>query len=135
VNVDGNDVEAIFEAAHDAVEHARDGAGPTLIECQTMRMHGHGAHDDMGYVPDGMLEEWERRDPIDRYAARLVAELGFAEEEVEEIREQVRSFVADCAEKALASPMPDPTAATAGVFAEEWEPLGDGEAPWSRWEE
>jgi TPP-dependent pyruvate/acetoin dehydrogenase alpha subunit len=134
VSIDGNDVEAVFEAAHAAVEHARGGAGPTLIECQTMRMHGHGAHDDMSYVPDGMLEEWEKRDPIERYATRLASELGFAEDEVDEIREQVRSYVADCAEKALASPMPDPAIATEGVFAERWEPLGDGEAPWSRWE-
>jgi TPP-dependent pyruvate/acetoin dehydrogenase alpha subunit len=134
VNIDGNDVEAVFEAAHAAVEQARGGAGPTLIECQTMRMHGHGAHDDMSYVPDGMLGEWEKRDPIERYAARLVSEFGFAEDEVSEIREQVRSHVAECAEKALASPLPDPAIATEGVFAERWEPLGDGEAPWSRWE-
>jgi TPP-dependent pyruvate/acetoin dehydrogenase alpha subunit len=134
VDVDGNDVEAVFEAAHAAVERARGGAGPTLIECQTMRMHGHGAHDDMSYVPDGMLEEWERRDPLERYAARLAAELGFGEDEVGEIREQVRSYVADCAEQALASPLPDPAIATEGVFAERWQPLGDGEAPWSRWE-
>jgi TPP-dependent pyruvate/acetoin dehydrogenase alpha subunit len=134
VKVDGNDVEAVFEAVHVAVERARGGGGPSLIECQTMRMHGHGAHDDMSYVPDGMLEEWERRDPIERYAARLGSELGFAEDEVTEIREQVRSYVADCAEKALASPLPDPAIATEGVFAERWEPLGDGEAPWSGWD-
>jgi TPP-dependent pyruvate/acetoin dehydrogenase alpha subunit len=134
VSIDGNDVEAVFEAAHAAVEHARDGAGPTLIECQTMRMHGHGAHDDMSYVPDGLLEEWEKRDPIERYAARLVSEFGFAEDEVSEIREQVRSHVAECAEQALASPLPDPAIAAEGVFAERWEQLGDGEAPWSRWE-
>ena len=53
VNVDGNDVEAVFEAAREAAERARGGGGPTLIECQTMRMHGHGAHDDMRYVPNG----------------------------------------------------------------------------------
>jgi len=134
VSVDGNDVEAVFEAAHAAVERARGGGGPTLIECETMRMHGHGAHDDMSYVPDGMLEEWEQRDPIKRYAERLVSALGFAADEVAEIREQVRSYVAECAEQALASPLPDPAIATEGVFAERWEPLGDGEAPWSGWD-
>ena len=133
-SVDGNDVEAVFETAQAAAERARGGEGPTLIECQTMRMHGHGAHDDMSYVPDGMLDEWERRDPIERYAARLVSDLGFAEEEVAEIREQVHSYIAECAERALASPLPDPAIATEGVFAERWEPLGDGEAPWSHWE-
>ena len=61
VNVDGNDVEEVFEAAREAADLARAGGGPTLIECQTMRMHGHGAHDDMRYVPKELRDEWERR--------------------------------------------------------------------------
>ena len=129
--VDGNDVEAVFEAARDAVDRARGGDGPTLIECETMRMHGHGAHDDMSYVPSEMLDSWAERDPIDLYANRLVAEHGFSTQEVEEIRSEVRDYVEECAAKALDSPMPDPEAATQGVFAERWEPLGDGRAPWS----
>jgi len=133
VSVDGNDVEAVFESARAAVEGAREGGGPTLIECHTMRMHGHGAHDDMSYVPDELLGEWERRDPIDRYAKRLLEEFGFDQGEVDSIRTEVEQLVAECTEKALASPMPEPEAATDGVFAEQWEPLGDGQAPWSRW--
>jgi pyruvate dehydrogenase E1 component alpha subunit len=131
--VDGNDVEAVFEAASVAAERARRGAGPTLIECVTMRMHGHGAHDDMSYVPDGMLEEWARRDPIERYAERLRSEFGFTAGEIERIADEVSSYVAECADRALASPMPDPETAAGGVFADAWEPLGDGQAPWSRW--
>ena len=130
VKVDGNDVEAVFGAARDAVGRARSDGGPTLIECVTMRMHGHGAHDDMSYVPDGMLERWAKRDPIDRYARLLVSDHGFPEEEVERIRADVRDYVEECAAKALESPMPDPATATEGVFAERWEPLGDGKAPW-----
>jgi pyruvate dehydrogenase E1 component alpha subunit len=133
VNVDGNDVEDVFEAARDACARARTGEGPTLIECQTMRMHGHGAHDDMRYVPKEMLEEWERRDPIDRYAERLVADCGFSTDELDGIRAQVRAHVDDCAGRALDSPMPDPELATQGVFADAWQPLGDGGAPWSGW--
>jgi pyruvate dehydrogenase E1 component alpha subunit len=133
VTVDGNDVEAVFHAALDATERARGGDGPTLIECQTMRMHGHGAHDDMRYVPKEMLEEWERRDPIDRYAERLVAEYGFSTQEVEGIRSEVRAEVEECAARALESPLPDPKLAAEGVFADTWEPLGDGMAPWSYW--
>jgi TPP-dependent pyruvate/acetoin dehydrogenase alpha subunit len=132
-SVDGNDVEAVFEVARVAVDRARAGDGPTLIECHTMRMHGHGAHDDMRYVPDEMLEEWSRRDPIDLYSGRLIDELGFSSDEVEGIRGSVEEYVDECAEVALASPMPDPSIATEGVFAESWAPLGDGEAPWSRW--
>jgi pyruvate dehydrogenase E1 component alpha subunit len=135
VSVDGNDVEAVFEAAREAVDRARSGDGPTLIECHTMRMHGHGAHDDMRYVPKELFEEWEKRDPIELYAKRLTSELGFSNDEVESIRESVKQEVAGAAERALASPMPEPDLALEGVFAERFEPLGDGEAPWSRWRE
>jgi pyruvate dehydrogenase E1 component alpha subunit len=80
-----------------------------------------------------MFEEWGRRDPIERYAKRLVDDFGFADSEVEEIRTQVREYVGECAEKAVSSPMPDPATATDGVFADDFEPLGDGQAPWSFW--
>jgi TPP-dependent pyruvate/acetoin dehydrogenase alpha subunit len=133
LSVDGNDVEAVFEAARDAADRARNGEGPTLIECRTMRMHGHGAHDDMSYVPDELFEEWRARDPIDRYERRLAEEHGFDSEELQSIREDAGREVAEAAEKALASPMPEPDLATEGVFAERWEPLGDGNAPWARW--
>jgi pyruvate dehydrogenase E1 component alpha subunit len=134
VSVDGNDVEAVFEASREAVERARNGGGPTLIECRTMRMHGHGAHDDMSYVPPGVHEEWAKRDPIELYARRLKDDFGFGANEVDAIRDEVSAYVAECAEKALASPMPDPEIATDGVFAEATTPLGDGQAPWSHWQ-
>jgi TPP-dependent pyruvate/acetoin dehydrogenase alpha subunit len=133
LKVDGNDVEAVFEAVRTAAERARSGGGPTLIECETMRMHGHGAHDDMSYVPPKMFEEWRRRDPIERYRERLQGEHGFSAEELDRIAEEVRAQVDEGARAALDSPMPDPALATEGVFADDWEPLGDGEAPWSAW--
>jgi TPP-dependent pyruvate/acetoin dehydrogenase alpha subunit len=129
VKVDGNDVEAVFEAASDACERARSGGGPTLIEAETMRMHGHGAHDDMRYVSKEMLEHWERRDPIHRYEERLAGE-GV---DVAAIRAEVEAEVERGTEWALAQPMPEPSIATSGVFAEADPELGDGEAPWSRW--
>ncbi len=135
VAVDGNDVEEVFEAARVAADRARAGDGPTLIECHTMRMHGHGAHDDMRYVPPELHEEWARRDPIDLYARRLVREHGFSAAELDALRAEVKAYVDECAAKALESPMPEPALATEGVFADRWEPLGDGEAPWSHWSE
>jgi TPP-dependent pyruvate/acetoin dehydrogenase alpha subunit len=129
VTVDGNDVEAVLSAATAAAERARSGGGPTLIECRTMRMHGHGAHDDMSYVPAEMLEEWAQRDPIDRYRERLLADGGFDAAELDSIETEVRAYVDECAERALASPMPDPADALDGVFAAGWEPLGDGRVP------
>ena len=132
VAVDGNDVEAVFAAAAEAADRARSGGGPTLIECRTMRMHGHGAHDDMSYVPDEMLAEWRERDPIDRYSA-LADDHGFSPERLEELRSEIAAEVAAAAERALASPMPEPEGEGEGVFAESWRPLGDGNAPWSRY--
>ena len=133
VEVDGNDVEAVFDAAREAVDRARGDGGPTLIECHTMRMHGHGAHDDMSYVPPELFERWRARDPLDLYRERLVSEHGFSEAEVDGIREEVRAYVDECAAQALESPLPEPGLALEGVFADEFEGLGDGQAPWSRW--
>lgn len=133
LTVDGNDVEAVFEAAHEAVERARAGGGPTLIGCRTMRMHGHGAHDDMSYVPGELLAEWRDRDPIARWEERLVRRDGFDEEEVAEVRAQVQAEIERCTAEALDSPMPEPDAAGADVFAREPTPLGEARAPWSRW--
>ena len=133
VAVDGNDVEAVFEASRVAAERARAGDGPTLIECHTMRMHGHGAHDDMSYVPPELFEEWAQRDPILTYSARLIADHEFTENEIETLREAVKAEVDEGARRALEQPMPDPREAEDGVFATEWEPLGDGNAPWSHW--
>jgi pyruvate dehydrogenase E1 component alpha subunit len=129
VKVDGNDVEAVFEAAAEATERARMGGGPTLIECETMRMHGHGAHDDMRYVPPEMLEEWSKRDPIETYSQRLRSD-GL---DVEAIEKAVAEELERETEWALAQPMPDPATASDDVFADADPELGDGQAPWSRW--
>jgi pyruvate dehydrogenase E1 component alpha subunit len=130
VTVDGNDVEAMFEATRVARERAVNGGGPTLIEAVTMRMHGHAAHDDMKYVPTELVEEWRRRDPIDRQEARL-SSLGV---DVAELRASVAAEIDRAAEEALSAPMPDPRTATDGLFCDgEAELLGDGQAPWSGW--
>lgn len=71
--VDGNDVLAVYAAARVAVDRARSGGGPTLLEARTYRMKGHAEHDGQAYVPREELEEWGRRDPIDLYATKLLA--------------------------------------------------------------
>ena len=127
LSVDGNDPEAMFEATRQARERAIAGEGPTLIEAVTMRMHGHAAHDDMKYVPSEQIEEWKRKDPIDRQVRRLEA-MGV---DVEAVREEVRATIEAAVETALQSPMPDPATATDRVFADEPALLEDGAAPWS----
>jgi pyruvate dehydrogenase E1 component alpha subunit len=129
VSVDGNDVEAMFEATRRARERAVAGGGPTLIEAVTMRMHGHAAHDDMKYVPAEQLETWRRRDPIDRQIRRLAA-LGV---DVDGVRASVQEEIEAGVEAALQQPMPDPATATDRLFADEPVLLEDGHAPWSGW--
>ncbi|HEX4804275.1 MAG TPA: thiamine pyrophosphate-dependent dehydrogenase E1 component subunit alpha [Conexibacter sp.] len=128
VTVDGNDVEAVFEAVRAARERALAGEGPTLVEAVTMRMHGHAAHDDMRYVPPEQLVAWAARDPVERQERRVAA-LGVDVAALHAaVEEQVEAAVAE----ALAAPMPDPADAAAGVFADgEPQPLADGHAPWS----
>ena len=69
--VDGNDVVAVWRTAREAVERARRGDGPVLIESKTMRMTGHAQHDAAEYVPREMLEYWKARDPLSRYEKYL----------------------------------------------------------------
>jgi pyruvate dehydrogenase E1 component alpha subunit len=129
ISVDGNDAEAMFEATRQARERALAGEGPTLIEAVTMRMHGHAAHDDMKYVPKEQVEEWRKKDPIDRQEARL-RDAGV---DTTGVREEVRAAIDAGTQEALAMPMPDPETATDRLFHEGDEDilLGDGNAPWS----
>src|ERR1700745_1897563 len=73
ISVDGNAPGAMFEAPRQARERALAGEGPTLLEAVTMRMHGHAAHDDMKYVPQAQIEEWRKKDPIERQERSLRA--------------------------------------------------------------
>lgn len=117
VVVDGNDVEAVYRATQEAVERARGGGGPSLIEAKTMRMLGHAIHDGAEYVPAALLAEWAERDPVRRYAARLIDDGAADQEELDEIGERCRREVADAIEYAEASPLPDPATVTQGVYA------------------
>ena len=127
-SVDGNDVEAVFRAVAGAREHALAGEGPTLIEAMTMRMHGHGAHDDARYVSAELLTEWAQRDPITRYV-EAVAQYGV---DVDALRADVAEEVERAVAAALATPMADAADALTDVFCDgEPEAIGHGNAPWS----
>ena len=118
VAVDGNDVLAVYEVTRQAVERARRGDGPTLIECKTMRMKGHAAHDDARYVPDELLEEWVKKDPIRRYE-KVLRDQGLLRPEVQRaIEERVLADLEDAQAFALDSPLPDPDDLERGVYHE-----------------
>lgn len=115
VRVEDNDVEAVYEAARVAVARARRGDGPSLIEVHTLRMWGHFEGDAQGYRPE--LAEVPDRDPIPRYAAKLIADGVLDEAAVERIRAAAQARVEDAVAFAKASPVPDPSTATDHVFA------------------
>ena len=117
VIVDGNDVEAVYAATVEAVARAREGGGPTIIEAKTMRMMGHAIHDGAEYVPPELLAEWERKDPIARYEAKLLAGGGADQDELDQIRQRAAVEIEDAIQFVEASPLPDPATVESGVYA------------------
>jgi acetoin:2,6-dichlorophenolindophenol oxidoreductase subunit alpha len=105
--VDGNDLFAVVDAAREAIDRAREGGGPTLLECQTYRHYGHSKSDAATYRPEGELERWKERDPLDVARARLL-EGGLPVAEIEAVEEATRRELEHAVEAALAAPYPDP---------------------------
>jgi TPP-dependent pyruvate/acetoin dehydrogenase alpha subunit len=116
--VDGNDVLAVYAAANEAVARARGGAGPTLIECRTMRVRGHSEADKSTYVPKALLDEWTARDPIARFERRLRDERVLTEDADASMGTRIAQEVEDGLAWAEASPEPDPATVAHGVYAE-----------------
>lgn len=117
--VDGQDVLAVYEASLEAVRRARDGRGPSLIECETYRYKGHARFDPAAYRPKREEEEWKKRDPIRLWAERLT-QSGLADEaELKAIQSGVRRDVAAAVRFARESPHPDPGLSLSLVFAAE----------------
>jgi TPP-dependent pyruvate/acetoin dehydrogenase alpha subunit len=118
VTVDGNDVEAVHLAASAAIERARNGGGPTLLECVTYRWRGHFEGDPQPYRTQEEVEEWKTRDPIKAAEARLVA-LGLADQAVfHGIREEVTRKVDEAVEFARAAPRARPESALEDVYTD-----------------
>ncbi len=116
--VDGNDVLAVYESAARAVARARKGEGPSIVEYKTFRMTGHSAHDDAGYVPKELFEEWAKKDPITRFEKRLLAEKSMTKAEIEKMEQEIKATIDDAVEWADKSPYPDPEETLEGVYHE-----------------
>jgi TPP-dependent pyruvate/acetoin dehydrogenase alpha subunit len=129
--VDGNDVAEVYSTAKEAVDRARSGEGPILIEAKTFRRLGHAQHDPAEYVPKEMRAYWEARDPIERHEKFLMGEKFLDAKGKAEIEKKIETLLA--AERAFAenSPMPPPEFAEEGVYC-----TGDGchkiQARWER---
>jgi pyruvate dehydrogenase E1 component alpha subunit len=117
VTVDGTDVLAAYREAKRAIDKARAGGGPTLIESVTLRMEGHAVHDDAFYVPDEMLSAWAERDPVERHRAWLGEHAEFTDAEDEALLAEVTATLRDALRRAEASPLPDPATLADGVYA------------------
>jgi TPP-dependent pyruvate/acetoin dehydrogenase alpha subunit len=117
VLVDGTDLLAVYREAKRAIDKARNGGGPTLIESLTLRMEGHAVHDDASYVPKELFAQWAERDPVERYRTWLRDEVRMTDEEDEEITVQVKKLLNDALQRAEDSPLPDPSTLLDGVYA------------------
>jgi 2-oxoisovalerate dehydrogenase E1 component len=119
VAVDGNDVIAVYEVAGQAVERARAGQGPTLIECKTYRTRAHSeGMRDGGYRTQEEIDGWKARDPIKRFAEQLVAGDVATGEALAALEAEVEGVVAEAAETAKNGPWPDPSTVLEHVYAE-----------------
>jgi acetoin:2,6-dichlorophenolindophenol oxidoreductase subunit alpha len=118
VTVDGNDVLAVQEAVAEAVKRARAGDGPSLIECKTYRHRGHFEGDPTVYRTDKEVKIWKEKDPVDRFAKKLVELEAADQSELEAIDKEVAQMVEEAREFAEKSDFPAPEDAVVDVFTD-----------------
>ncbi|MBI4236926.1 MAG: thiamine pyrophosphate-dependent dehydrogenase E1 component subunit alpha [Deltaproteobacteria bacterium] len=120
VIVDGNDVFAVYRACVAGVERARAGDGPSLIECKTMRMAGHGTHDPATYVPDTEKKAWAARDPVERAKIYLIERQWWNDNEDKALRTAIKAEIDRAVEIAGDDEPPDPATAATGAYSAEY---------------
>ena len=114
--VDGNDVLAVRAAVATAVDRARSGGGPSLVECKSFRMTGHSAHDDARYVPKELFAEWKKRDPIVKLESLMKEKELISDEALEEMNRQIVAEIDDAVQRADQDPYPEPEDCLKGVY-------------------
>ncbi|MDX6591298.1 MAG: hypothetical protein QOJ13_494 [Gaiellales bacterium] len=116
--VDGTDVLTVYREASRAIEKARGGGGPTVLELVTLRMEGHAVHDDAAYVPRELIEEFRAKDPVERFRGWLQTNVDMGAAEHDAIEAEVRETIEAGVAEAEASPMPDASTVLHGVYAD-----------------
>ena len=106
VIVDGQDVDAVYEATGQAIDRARAGDGPSLLEMKTYRYRGHSRADPARYRPEGELDRWKARDPIELLGARLAADGALSEDDQRTVRAEIQREIDEAADRALQAPVP-----------------------------
>jgi pyruvate dehydrogenase E1 component alpha subunit len=117
VSVDGNDADKLHAALAGAVDGARSGGGPSLVECVTFRLRGHSMGDDMRYVPKDQLAEAQTHDPVPAYRQRLITDGVCTEDELAEIEAAAADSVDAAVKRVLSAPDPSPDELAAYVYA------------------
>ncbi|MBI1909777.1 MAG: thiamine pyrophosphate-dependent dehydrogenase E1 component subunit alpha [Deltaproteobacteria bacterium] len=115
--VDGNNIIEVYRAVKEGVDRARSGAGPTLIECRTMRLAGHGTHDPATYIPKEQLEAWKKKDPIPTFRNYLTENNILSNEADRKVQERVQTEIDDAVEYARCRPMIGPSPELYQVFS------------------
>jgi acetoin:2,6-dichlorophenolindophenol oxidoreductase subunit alpha len=118
VIVDGQDVDAVYEATGTAIDRARSGRGPSLLEMKTYRFRGHSRADPAKYRPEGELERWKARDPIELLGGRLGSTGELSPDEQTSIRQEIQREIDEAAERAQAAPFATLEQAATYVYAE-----------------
>ena len=116
VTIDGNDVLEVYDTAEQAIGRARAGEGPTLIEAMTYRITGHSRRDPCNYQPKEERRQAQDKEPIKRFAERLVSEGVADEAALAEIKEEIDAEIEHAVESAMAAPDPKPEDALDGLF-------------------
>jgi TPP-dependent pyruvate/acetoin dehydrogenase alpha subunit len=117
VSINGNDVLAVYQSTQGALARARNGEGPTLIECKTYRWHGHSEHDKAFYRTDEELAMWKSRDPIPTFTTYLQARNVLSADKLKEIEDRVTSTFDDAVEFSMNAPDPKPEDAVMDLYA------------------
>lgn len=118
VTVDGNDVIAVYQTAGEAVQRARSGGGPTLLEYRTYRTRAHAeGMREAGYRTQEEITAWKGRDPIQTFEAYLLAERAVTQTELDQIEAEVKAMIEDAVTFASNSPLPDPVTVTDHVYS------------------
>jgi 2-oxoisovalerate dehydrogenase E1 component len=120
VIVDGNDLLAVYQAVSQAAERARRGEGPTLLEFKTFRMRGHEEASGTDYVPQALIDEWAKKDPVARYESLLLAHGVLTESDREALRLAYKARIDALVDEALSAP--DPVATPDEMLADVYAP-------------
>lgn len=120
LSIEGNDVVEVWNTTREALDRARTGAGPTLIEMKTYRWHGHSDIDPADYRSDEEVEQWKERDPIPRYEVYLKESGALDDDAIAEIRQRIEAEIEEAVEFAENSPRPEGDAYLSHVYAEEY---------------